>query len=139
MRVASARAFGPSPELDAWQKLEAWARPRGLFEPDVARIYGFNNPSPSAGSPNYGYEFWITVGPEVEPEGEIRIVEFSGGLYAVAPLAVEDPARDIPPAWQRLNAWVHANGYREAPHQWLEEHSPTGAGNLVALYHAVQE
>ena len=65
MRVASFYGFGPSPELVAWEKLMAWSRPKNLLDgPALARIFGFNNPNPSAGSPNYGYEFWIEVDPQ---------------------------------------------------------------------------
>ena len=57
MRVASAHGFGASPETLAWDKLTTWAKERGLWQ-DAAprRFFGFNNPDPSPGSPNYGYE-----------------------------------------------------------------------------------
>ena len=85
MRVASFYGFGAGPENEARDKLVAWAEPKGMLEnPDEHRIFGFDNPIPSHGSPNYGYEFWITVDPDVEPEGDIRIVDFFGGLYAIA-------------------------------------------------------
>ena len=85
MRVASVLGFGPSPEAAALKKLAAWAGPRGLLaEPGRPRIFGFNNPNPSPGSPNYGYEFWLVVGPEVEATAEAPVLEFEGGLYAVA-------------------------------------------------------
>ena len=81
MRVASFHGFGPSPEPVAWEKLAAWARPKGyLADPAHHRVFGFNNPDPSPSSPNYGYEFWIQVGPEVQPEPDVPIKEFAGGL-----------------------------------------------------------
>lgn len=123
VRAASVYGFGPNPEEQAWSKLEAWARPRGLFHhPDVHRIFGFNNPSPTPASPNYGYELWITVGPDVEPEGDVRIVEFPGGLYAVT--SVEDittPYDQIPTAWKDLYMWVEDSRYRMVGHHCLEE------------------
>ena len=60
MRVASAWAFGPNPEEMAWQKLVAWAESHDLLSTGH-RVFGFNNPNPSVGSPNYGYEYWLTV------------------------------------------------------------------------------
>ena len=125
MHVASAHGFGESPEGDAWEKLFAWAKPKGLFDhPEQHRIFGFNNPDPTPGSPNYGYEFWIVVGPDVEPEGAVKVKEFSGGLYAVT--RCEVPAGGaydaIPATWQRLVAWCEDSKYRTATHQWLEEH-----------------
>ena len=75
MQVASAYGFGEQPELEAWEKILAWAKEKGYADLSQHRFFGFNNPNPSPGSPNYGYEFWIVVGPDVEPEGEIKIVE----------------------------------------------------------------
>ena len=146
LRVASAWGFGPEPESDAWQKLEAWARPLGLLE-DVGRrrIFGFNNPNPSPGSPNYGYEYWLSVGSDLDLSDDradgIRLLEFAGGLYAVLEV---DPAvlggnlgETIPRAWQRLDAWVAEHGYRHGTHQWLEEH--TTAGQPFAFYYPIAE
>jgi DNA gyrase inhibitor GyrI len=124
MRIASVYGFGPSPETEAWSRLMAWARPKGLLDgPELPRIFGFNNPNPSPGSPNYGYEFWITVGPEVMPDDGVRIVEFSGGMYAVARLPeFRDLETTIPKAWKELIAWIGDSRYRGANRQWLEEH-----------------
>ena len=119
MTVASVQAFGPSPEAAAWQKLIAWAEPRGLLAgPDRPRIFGFNNPSPSPSSPNYGYEFWIEVGPELQAD-DVQIKPFDGGLYAVARCQGVD---NITSTWKQLVAWLAASPYRQAHHQWLEEH-----------------
>ena len=130
LRVASFQGFGEQPEEQAWQKLAAWAKPRGYLDEGAnRRIFGFNNPNPSAGSPNYGYEFWITVGPEAGPEGEMRIAEFTGGLYAVLRVGpIADPAQDIPSGWQSLHTWCEGSKYRFATHQWLEESIGTGPG-----------
>ena len=120
MRVASAHAYGASPEGPAWDKLIAWARPKGLLEdPAAHRIFGFNNPNPSPGTPNYGYEFWIQVGPEVEGEGEIAIKAFAGGRYAVTRCS---DLHQIGQIWQQLAAWSQESPYANAKHQWLEEH-----------------
>ena len=140
VRVASAWGFGPSPEGVAWQKLAAYAEPRGLFKAESGScIFGFNNPNPSEGSPNYGYEFWITVGEASEPEGDIRILNFPGGLYAVA--TFDEPDSDynlsVPAAWQRLDAWVSQSQYQTGSHQWLEEAYPEG--KLKALYYPIRE
>jgi DNA gyrase inhibitor GyrI len=123
LRVASFHAFSSSPEQDAWKKMESWAKPKGLLEKQgQKRIFGFNNPDPSPGSPNYGYEFWITVSPEVLPEAGVQIKEFSGGLYAVTRCEVGDPGDDIYATWQKLVAWLENSSYKHGMHQWLEEH-----------------
>lgn len=120
VRVASFHGFGPSPEHLAIQKLADWAAPRGyLQDRKQHRIFGFNNPNPSHGSPNYGYELWLVVGPEVEPEAEVPIREFAGGLYAVARCK---SVENITATWQQLVGWLANSRYGHADHQWLEEH-----------------
>ena len=126
MRVAIAHAFSATPENDARDKLIAWAKPKGFLDNQAEyRIFGFNNPSPSPGSPNYGYEFWIKVGKEVKPEGDIKIKEFAGGLYAVTRCEVRnDPEAYsvIPETWKQLEIWREKSGRKAANHQWLEEY-----------------
>ena len=127
MRVASAYGFGPSPEEVAWAKLAAWAQPKGyLSNREQHRIFGFNNPNPSPLSPNYGYEFWMEVGPEEMPEGEIRIVDFAGGHYAVTDCPVPKENFDvIGETWKRLVYWREHSSYQYGAHQWLEKHVET--------------
>jgi DNA gyrase inhibitor GyrI len=119
MRLASAHGFGDSPEAQAWDKILAFARSKGL-EPGQARFFGFNNPNPSPGSPNYGYDQWMTVGPDVEPEGDVEIVDFPGGLYAVARC---EGLSHIGEVWQQLVLWFEDSPYKKPPHwcQCLEE------------------
>jgi AraC family transcriptional regulator len=126
VRVASVYGFGESPEEQAMEKLVAWAKPKGLLDDrEQHRIFGFNNPNPSPASPNYGYEFWIVVGPDVEPEGEVRIQEFLGGRYAVTGCK---GVQNIAETWRKLAKWLVDSKYGHARHQWLEEHlSPVGA------------
>jgi DNA gyrase inhibitor GyrI len=80
--------------------------------------FGFNNPDPSPGNPNYGYELWLTVTPDVVPAGDIKIKDVLGGLYAVS--RFQDLA-NIGRMWQRLVAWREESNYKAAHHQWLEE------------------
>jgi predicted transcriptional regulator YdeE len=89
-------------------------------------VFGFNNPNPSPGSPNYGYDLWITIGPEEEAEDDMRILDFPGGLYAVTRLVEQgDFGKAIPAAWAGLHTWCEHSRYRIGRHQWLEEHSRT--------------
>ena len=120
MRVASVLGFGAQPESLAWDKLMTWAEPRGLLKSQPApRIFGFNNPSPTPGNPNYGYEFWITVSPEVTSDDSATVRDFPGGLYAVTRCQGVDT---ISSTWQQLVAWLETSPYKSARHQWLEEH-----------------
>ena len=84
MRVASFHAYGDSPENEAGKKLIAWAKPKGLLDdPEKHRVFGFDNPSPTPGSPNYGYEFWIVIDPDQEIEDEVKAdcQEHRGVIY----------------------------------------------------------
>lgn len=121
MRVACINGFGDSPEGMAFEKMKAWAAAHNLLETPY-RLFGYNNPDPSAGSPNYGYDVWITVDGAVQADGEARIIDFAGGLYAVTQVKVDNPGADIPAAWQQLVKWMEASKYHHARHQWLEEH-----------------
>ena len=126
MRVVSFLGFGESPEELAWEKLIAWAKPKGLLD-DLKehRLFGFNNPNPSAGSPNYGYEVWIVVDPDQEVDGEAKIVDFEGGLYGVTRCVVPTGKFEvIGETWKKLNAWREDSEYNCGHHQWLEESLP---------------
>ena len=118
MRVVSFHGFGETPEDEAFTKMAAWAGARGLLEDaEKVKTYGFNNPSPSPGSPNYGYDVWLVVGPDVEGDDEAELIEFEGGLYAVLR---NKGLPNIGEAWQRLVKWREEKGYKHAAHQWLE-------------------
>ncbi|MCA9991961.1 MAG: GyrI-like domain-containing protein [Ardenticatenaceae bacterium] len=149
LRVASLSGFGPNPEDLAFQKLDAWAGPRGLLaDPEKHPVFGFNNPDPVAGNPDYGYELWIVVGPEFElAEGDaVRLHNFPGGRYAVT--RCEVPEGDAPglevigQTWQKLVAWRDENGYQRGHQQWLEKMVPAdlpGIRFVLDLYLPIAE
>jgi DNA gyrase inhibitor GyrI len=119
MRMASAYGFGASPEGIAGNKMNAFLKKNGLLKGygTERRHFGFNNPDPSAGSPNYGYEIWVEIGAEVQPDGDIRIVDFCGGMYAVTRF---ENLENIGKVWKELVRWREGSKYRPAHHQWLE-------------------
>ncbi len=141
MRVVSVHAFGSEPEPKAWKKLQAWAKTHDMEAPSPGhRVFGFNNPNPSPGSPNYGYEFWVQVGPEIEAGDDATIKEFSGGRYAVTRcVGVEQ----IVATWKQLVAWRENSLYRYGDHQWLEEHISMGENPddtlVLDLYMPIKE
>ena len=123
MRVICIDGFGSNPETQAWEKMIAWSKAKGLWDNGKPkRFFGFNNPDPSPGSPNYGYDVWMTVDQSVQADSDARIVNFPGGLYAVARCQVKAPGDDIPNTWKELVAWMEHSRYKHASHQWLEEH-----------------
>ena len=120
-RVACVHGFGAGPEGQAFGKMQAWAKAHDL-PGKPCRLFGFNNPDPTPGSPNYGYDVWITVDEAVQGDHAATIVDFPGGLYAVTRVEVKNPWEDIPRAWQKLVKWMEASKYHHGRHQWLEEH-----------------
>jgi DNA gyrase inhibitor GyrI len=124
LRCAGGSGFGPEPEGLAWETLLKWAEPIGLLN-KPHRFFGYNNPDPSPGSPNYGYDQWITVDASLQAEAPIKIKEFPGGRYAVTRC---EGVQNIYAQWQKLVAWREASKYRMGQHQWLEELiTPPGA------------
>jgi DNA gyrase inhibitor GyrI len=114
MRVASIRVVSEHPETEAWERLRLWAEPRGfLKDPRQHPVFGFNHLSPSPERKEYGYEFWIRVGPEVIAEDPIEIKEVAGGRFAV----ITHPGYPNPQVWKQLWDWVQKNGYR-----WRKTH-----------------
>ena len=105
----------------AFEKMKAWAKAQNLLGKSY-RLFGYNNPDPSPGSPNYDYDVWMTVDESVQADGEAKIIEFPGGLYAITRIEVTEPGEEIPRAWQELVRWMEASKYHHGRHQWLEEH-----------------
>lgn len=113
-RTARFHAFSATPEDDAWNKVKTWAEPRGLLREDMkTRVFGRNNPPPSPGKEEYGYEFFIELEPRIEPGADVETVEINAGPCAVvACLGVEN----LPEAWRRIYQWVHDSNYEVADH-----------------------
>ena len=113
MRVAYYRAISMTPEKDAMNTLRTWGDSKGFYSnPAKHYHFGFNNPPPSnPGDPQgeYGYECLISVGADVESEGEIKIKEITGGLYAVARC---QGVENIYPTWMYLfNDWLQSSEF----------------------------
>ncbi len=151
MRVASFRAESASPEQDAWEKLRAWAEPRGLLDdPEKHPVFGFNNPDPTPDRAEYGYELWIRVDASTESDEDAEVKDAPGGLYAVASCRLgEEIASEFfrkhgyLESWKNLYDWVKgkenlifANG------QWLERVVNPGASEselMLDLHCPVEE
>ena len=118
-RMISSYGFGPEPEGIAHEKMQAFLHQKGLLKAGgPLGTFGFNNPDSSSGSPNYGYEIWFPVDNEITPEGDLRVVNFSGGLYAVANFK---NLHSIGEVWGELAQWRESSKYQHGHHQWLEE------------------
>jgi DNA gyrase inhibitor GyrI len=117
--VASLVRYGPSPEILAITTLMTWAEQRGLRSVNpLPRFFGFNNPNPAAGSPNYGYEVWLTVEAGTASDETVQVKPFSGGKFAVTRVT---GVENIFNAWQNLVAWVETSPYKIGENLCLEE------------------
>lgn len=122
IRVACVNGYGSGPETIAFNKMKEYVKTMGFdIDGQAHRFFGYNNPNPAPGSPNYGYDVWVTVGEQVHSQGEVHVFDFPGGLYAVLRIKPPD-GEDIFKRWQKLVAWREQSQYRPAQHQWLEEH-----------------
>jgi DNA gyrase inhibitor GyrI len=142
MRVASVRAVSESPEQDAWERLSAWAEPKGLLD-DVEKhpVFGFNNPNPTPDRKEYGYEFWIRVGADTAPDADVEIKEFEGGQYAVTTCK---NLAEVGRTWKRLWEWVQSDRCTcrwRRTHELEKPHDPRASeGDLVLdLYLPIEE
>ncbi len=150
MRVASVHAYGESPEREAWKKMETWAGPRGLLE-DINEnpVFGFNNPNPSPDSKEYGYEFWIAIGPQIEAEPGVEMKQIEGGTYAVASCnLLEEINSDFfqkegyLESWKKIYDWAKEKKLKQASHQALEKpHDPRApeAELILDLYLPIED
>ena len=118
-KVAYAKAFGVSPELQAWEILKTWIKKNKIEDTINTRYFGFNNPSPSKGSNEYGYEVWRTIDTDYEETEEVKFKSFEGGLYLVT---TANGVYDIGETWKHLSNWAKAKGYEYGECQWVEEH-----------------
>lgn len=136
MRVASVRAISETPERDGWAKMRAWAEPKGLLNnPEKHPVFGFNNPNPSPGRKEYGYEIWIRVDPDTEAEDDIEVKDFPGGLYAVTTCKViGDPLGTVPEIWMKLWEWAQSGKYkRRETHELEKAQNPEASEEDVSL------
>ncbi|MCL2056029.1 MAG: MerR family transcriptional regulator [Oscillospiraceae bacterium] len=119
MTVASYRAESASPENDCAKIFSPFVLENNLHKRDGYRNFGFNNPSPSEGSPVYGYEMWVTVPEAFTVPAPLVKKQFGGGLYASVSAAMSE----IGERWGQLHAWCEGSDRYNVDfsHQWLEE------------------
>jgi len=122
--VASYRAVGESPEDKAWEGIYSWAEANGLTELPSTRFFGFNNPGPSKGESEYGYEFWVTLPEGFKPTGDagidVQFKEFPGGLFAVTATSLD--TFDVGEKWRELARWLKQSKFEPIMGRCYEEH-----------------
>lgn len=126
MRVASFRALSETPEHDAAQMLATWAQERGYMD-DLEKnpVFGFNNPNPSEGKKEYGYEFLVKVSDKFDEEG-VNIKDVEGGRYAVTTC---ESLNIIGEKWMQLVEWLKKSEYQFRDADCLEKTHDFGASD----------
>jgi DNA gyrase inhibitor GyrI len=126
-RVAVFHAFGAEPEPEAYDKLSAWARPRGLLdEPSSYLLLGRNDPPPPRAGGEYGYRYMLTLPENADIEQEVTVESLSRSTYAV----VRSGLRDMGSRWLALYEWAEGRGYTVSGHG-VEEHLALPDGEAV--------
>jgi DNA gyrase inhibitor GyrI len=123
MRAAHVHVLSDAPEEGAMKKMIAWAERKGIGE---ARLFG-RNTYPTDNPEPHGYELFLTVGPEIQPDESIDIVELHSGLCAV--LRFQN-LNEIGEAWKKLWGWIEESkrehiGMKKGEYGWVdgyEEH-----------------
>jgi DNA gyrase inhibitor GyrI len=142
MMVASSYAFGDSPEVEAWEILEQWARPKGYLD-DLEKnpLFGFSNPCPKNPGDKYAHEFWLQVEYGEVPTSDIRIGEFHGGPYVVTRCDVMDGNfGKIHTTWEALASVCKQKGYQWGYRPGLEKTITIGDPNgfILDLYYPLR-
>jgi len=121
MTVASALGFGKEPEMEAARMMNAFTQGLGFAPGSEGHpSFGFNNPNPSPGSENYGYELWVKVDPGTEAVDPVTIKEVPGARYEVTRFT---GLSNIGRVWKEFAAWYEDHHGRVPPcrmQSWLE-------------------
>jgi len=117
LRAVAFRAEGDEPEATAFERLRAWAEPRGLLDDRASfLLLGRNDPPPVPGRRGYGYVYMLTVDEGLEAGG-VELIELPAATYAV----VRARLGDMGGRWEALYRWAEASRYTVTGHG-LEEH-----------------
>jgi DNA gyrase inhibitor GyrI len=114
-------ALSDTPEEDAMNRIITWAEAKGLHQAQVKpRLFGRNS-YPTDNPEPHGYECFLTVSSEYRPQGDFRVVEIDGGVYAVLRFT---NLFNIQDAWQHLWNWIKEHDYEHSgmtkgKHGWV--------------------
>ncbi|MBN1585922.1 MAG: GyrI-like domain-containing protein [Candidatus Omnitrophica bacterium] len=110
IRVASVRHIGPyAKSKPAWDKLMSWAGPKGLLSENSTYLgIAYDDPD-KVPADKIRYDACVSVGPEVQGEGDITIKEIPAGDYAV--VIHEGPYEDLLYTYEELfEEWLPDSG-----------------------------
>lgn len=116
MRMAAASVVAGDAEKQAVRRLLAWAEAGGLLGGGQERIFGFDNCLTDPDQ--HRYTAMIPVGADVVGDGDVTVMDVPGGSYAITTVR---GVSSVHHAWEQLEAWPDAHGYRRGAGQWFEE------------------
>lgn len=126
MKVAFVRHTGPYQNVGtAWQRLMAWAGPRGLIGPATQFVSVYYDDPAVTPPDKLRADACITVGDAVQPDGDVGVQEIGGGDYAIARHV--GPYDKLGDTYSQLcGSWLPASGreLRAAPPLEFYRNSP---------------
>lgn len=133
LTVAAAHAICEQPEDAADALLTKFIRQIDLLhvKPD-ARVFGFNHPNPTEGNPVYGYEFQITIPPDLPVPAPLLRKEMPGGLYAAHAIKMGDFHE-----WAALAGWAEQSPDWEI--RWASDGTEIMSGSLEEHLNYLQD
>ncbi|MBI3496232.1 MAG: AraC family transcriptional regulator [Proteobacteria bacterium] len=122
VRLAALRHVGPYMGIGpVFERLSAWAGGRGLIGPST-RAFGIYYDNPEAVPANQlRSDAGITVGPQVEVDGDVRLIDLAGGRHAV--FVHKGPYAELESAYRwACKQWLPQSGEEPADRPCFEEY-----------------
>jgi len=113
MHVAYFRHVGPYHKIEeAFQRLKAWAEPRGLYEQDNIKVLAVYHDDPEVTDESKLHSSaCITIPSDSKVSGEEGMMDIPGGQYAVARVEINTDQFDE--AWNALlRDWLPESGFQ---------------------------
>lgn len=120
MHAAYVCSLSDTPEKDSKKKLMEWAKTKDILRKSGMRLFG-RNTYPTDKPDPHGYEFYLTIGNDLENCCGIKKADVPGGVYAVLRFK---SLENIAFAWNKLWNWIENNGYehvgwQKGKHGWV--------------------
>ncbi|MHC4181090.1 MAG: AraC family transcriptional regulator [Planctomycetota bacterium] len=115
VRVAFMRHVGPYDQVgQTWEKLCAWAAPRGLLGPKLTMLGICHDVPEVTPQDKIRYDACLAVDDQFEPDGEVGVQEIAAGEYAVT--THQGPYKELGETYARLcGNWLPASGREVSP------------------------
>jgi AraC family transcriptional regulator len=119
LRIAAVRHKGPPNRIgEAFDRLVAWAGPRGLRLPQASGVAVYLSDMSATPADEYEALAGITVGPEIVGDETVRIHEVAGGRHAQ--VLFKGPYAKLPEAFDAIYRWLPTSGEEPADRPMFE-------------------